>query len=348
MMLRLVLIAGLLALQGCTAFNTPRPTYFLEHRVRPVAETAPVISPGDSADDPAIWINPDDPAASLIIGTDKRSGLYVYGLDGAERQYLPLGNTNNVDLRQAPWGNDALTLVAASGRFPSELILLSLDHRGGKLRFEKRLTVDLGEPYGICLYKDANQQPYVFLNSTDGTFAQYAVSPEYEVAEVRRFKMRTQVEGCVVNDDEGVIYISEEGRGIWRMPANADAPEHRDLLDGIYNRHLVPDIEGLALYDGPRKLLIASSQGDNSYSVYDTETSEHLLSFHIEGDANLDGTTDTDGIDITAVSLPGYPRGMLVVQDGENTQPAENQNFKIVSWGDVLDMIEQQQSASSR
>ena len=31
-------------------------------------------------DDPAIWVNPNDPAQSLVIGTDKDSsgGLYVY------------------------------------------------------------------------------------------------------------------------------------------------------------------------------------------------------------------------------------------------------------------------------
>src|SRR5688572_32114829 len=35
-------------------------------------------------DDPAIWINPADPAKSLVIGTDKDSdgALYVYDLAG--------------------------------------------------------------------------------------------------------------------------------------------------------------------------------------------------------------------------------------------------------------------------
>lgn len=39
------------------------------------------------SDDPAIWINADDPARSLIIGTDKGGdtgdgGLFVFDLDG--------------------------------------------------------------------------------------------------------------------------------------------------------------------------------------------------------------------------------------------------------------------------
>src|SRR5262245_41831515 len=33
-------------------------------------ETDPVPNGGDAADDPAIWVNPNDPAQSAIIGTD--------------------------------------------------------------------------------------------------------------------------------------------------------------------------------------------------------------------------------------------------------------------------------------
>jgi 3-phytase len=182
----------------------------------------------------------------------------------------------------------------------------------------------------------------VFLNSTDGSFVQYAVSPEFEITEVRRFSLASQVEGCVVDDSEAVIYIAEEDRGIWRMSASAEGPGDRQLLDSVRGDHLDDDVEGLALYHGPRKLLIASSQGNNSYAVYDAETAEHLLSFHVEGNQQVDGTTDTDGLDVTAASLPDFPHGILVVQDGDNTQPAENQNFKIISWSDVQEMIESQ------
>lgn len=339
---RLALITLVLLLHGCTGVNPFRSTYHLAHRVHPVAETAPVVSAYDSADDPAIWINPGDPASSLILGTDKRSGIYSYELDGSVRQYLPLGNTNNIDLRHAPWGRDDQTLVAASGRFPSELLLLALDHASRELRLVARHRVALREPYGICLYRDEAQQLYVFLNSTDGSFAQYAVDPQFGIAEVRRFKMRSQVEGCVADDAAGVLYIAEEDRGIWRMSANAGDPDNRELLDSVRGEHLTADVEGLALYHGPRTLLVASSQGDNSFAVYDTETGEHLLSFHVVGDARTDGASDTDGIDVTAVSLPGLPQGMLVVQDGRNTQPDAHQNFKILSWSDVQRLIDQQ------
>jgi myo-inositol-hexaphosphate 3-phosphohydrolase len=37
-----------------------------------VIETEAVPSRGDAADDPAIWIHPDNPAQSLVLGTDKK------------------------------------------------------------------------------------------------------------------------------------------------------------------------------------------------------------------------------------------------------------------------------------
>ena len=47
-------------------------------------ETPPVVTTEDAADDPAIVINFDNPADSLIFGTDKKSGVYLYDLKGNE------------------------------------------------------------------------------------------------------------------------------------------------------------------------------------------------------------------------------------------------------------------------
>ena len=61
------------------------------------AETAAVKSGDDAADDPAIWRNAANPAASLIVGTDKQAGLYVYGLDDH-----PVSWSGNVLVRAGP------------------------------------------------------------------------------------------------------------------------------------------------------------------------------------------------------------------------------------------------------
>ena len=69
------------------------------------AETPPVGTANeDAADDPAIWRNAADPAASLVVGTDKKGGLYVYDLKGAQKSFLAAPGLNNVDLVELPDG----------------------------------------------------------------------------------------------------------------------------------------------------------------------------------------------------------------------------------------------------
>ena len=76
------------------------------------------------------------------------------------------------------------------------------------------------------------------------------------------------------------------------------------------------------------------SQGDSSFAVYDTETRAHMGSFRVGGHAQIDDVSDTDGVAATSMPLPGFPHGLLVVQDGSN--PGGNQNFKLVSWTEVV------------
>jgi hypothetical protein len=51
--------------------------------VDPVVSTSPT---GGNADDPAIWIHPTDPARSVVIGTDKDAGVYVWNMDGTNEK----------------------------------------------------------------------------------------------------------------------------------------------------------------------------------------------------------------------------------------------------------------------
>src|SRR5260221_11510752 len=85
----------------------------------PVAETTPVLSDGDAAADIAVWVNPADPAASLVIGTDKRGALESYDLKGQRVQRLPRppGTVNIVDVRTGfPLGGRTVALVGTGGR----------------------------------------------------------------------------------------------------------------------------------------------------------------------------------------------------------------------------------------
>lgn len=331
-----------LALAGCAGDPAPEPfAPVSRHWIRPVLETPPVASADDAADDPAIWVNPDAPEYSLVLGTNKDAGLHVYDLNGQQRQFLPSGNVNNVDLRRRPWGERDLTVAVASHRDPSELVVYTLDHQSREVQEARRVPVALTEPYGVCLYQDGAAQPWVFLNDKDGTFVQYRLERDYSITEVRRFAVASQPEGCVADDATGLLYVGEEQVGVWRLDASPDAPAHLQAFARIEDGVLAADVEGLALYPAAdRTYLIASSQGNNSYAVYDAGSGAYLTSFHVGGDSSIDDASETDGIDVTAAPLPGFPLGLLVVQDGYNDKPRGNQNFKYVSWAELTRLLD--------
>jgi len=327
-------VAGMLA-AGCGETPTEPFEPVTEHWVPPVGETPSVVSRDDAADDPAIWVDPDDPGRTLVLGTDKSAGLHVYDLEGRELQFLPAGNVNNVDVRVSPWRLPGTSVAVASHREPSALVVFTLDHASRRVDEVNRIPVDLVEPYGICLYQDADAEPWVILNGKDGTFVQYRLNRDWSVTEARRFATETQPEGCVADDETATLYVGEELRGIWRLPAEP-GPAELELFASVSEDPLAADVEGLTIYArDDRRYLVASSQGDNSFAVFDAATGEHLLSFHVGRSPDIDDASETDGIAATATPLPGFPDGLLVVQDGLNLSPPANQNFKYVSWRDV-------------
>ena len=66
--------------------------------VQPVVVTEPVTT---DSDDPAIWIHPDDPSQSLVLGTDKGGAVFVFDLDGKilpDKTVSGQGRINNIDV----------------------------------------------------------------------------------------------------------------------------------------------------------------------------------------------------------------------------------------------------------
>ena len=57
--------------------------------------------------------------------------------------------------------------------------------------------------------------------------------------------------------------------------------------------------------------------------------------------AGIDGTSETDGLDVTSANLGGaYAQGMLVIQDGYKRLPDGPQNFKYVAWEAVAKALQ--------
>lgn len=333
-MLRLLILLSMVFACACSTQATKKPVL----AVTAYAETTPVASSDDAADDPAIWLNSQDLAQSLILGTDKQSGLAVYNLRGEQVQFLPQGRLNNVDIRQGvPVGDMTLDIAVATNRTTTALDIFTIDSQG-TVSFDTSQPLQLNAPYGVCLHLRDSAELVAFVNSKDGWYQQWLLNGDADITPVfeGEFLLDTQPEGCVVNDITDTLYVGEENHGIWKMPASYKAAAERVLIDATKGPNLTADVEGLAIYhnDGD-SLLVASSQGDYSYAVYKLSDDGYVGSFVIVDDpsSGIDGAEETDGLAITSANLGGvFGKGLLVVQDGFNTRPNANQNFKLVPW----------------
>jgi len=335
-----LLIAGLI-LFGCTAsddHNYPTVSY--------IAETEPVVTNDDAADDPAIWINSDNTSNSLIFGTDKKSGIYVYDLNGNVLSYQNLGRINNIDLRVI---DNELHLVS-SNRSDSTLDYWILPIDGIYQYFENNPDNAFSEDlehyhleagmdiYGICMGV-INGTPVAALTEEEGVRVQYWDLTQRKI--INTFDITAdednvpllgnEAEGCVFDDENKYIHISREGARGFLKTYNAEDQQLVKVIDSR-DGNIGGDPEGVAIYkvDAATGYIILSSQGDSKFNIYDREYPfTYIDSFRV------DNVSDTDGIDVTSVSLGDYaPNGILVVQDGYN-QP-DNQNFKIVSMEEVF------------
>lgn len=175
---------------------------------------------------------------------------------------------------------------------------------------------------------------------------------------------QSQFEGLVVDEERAILFAGQEDVGLWRVDLRSgkadEAPfyETRGSGRSPFNNdesRIVRDVEGLALYRGAdgKGYLIASSQGDahgdvkapdaggrdDSFAVFERDgDNRYLGSFRIVAGKGIDGVQECDGAELVSFVLPGFPKGLLMVQDGYNDDlndmsgtPAST-NFKFVSW----------------
>jgi 3-phytase len=325
-------------------------------RVEPVPVTAAVETEsargeGDVADDPAIWVHPEDEGSSLVIGANKdesTGGLHVYGLDGKERQYLAVGEMNNVDLRYGvELGKESIDLVGATNRSSDTIDFFRITPSTGRLEAVGSVPTDINV-YGFCMYQSLSSgKTYAVPNSRQGEVEQYVIETkggEVTGTMVRSFEVGDSTEGCVADDELGHLYVGEEERGVWRYGAEPDAGSSRTLVDESGSGRIQAEIEGLTLYyDDGGGYLIVSSQGSDTFAVYERIGDNRFLgSFKIveDEDAVDDDVSGTDGIDVTSASLdPSFRRGLFVAHDNFNSDGTAS-NFKLIDWAQIAQALD--------
>lgn len=289
-------------------------------------------------------VDPSQPGGSLTDITDPAAAP-VFSADQAEI------NDQRTAYGLATWKDEATgcTYALVSQRERTRLALLELTPTaGGKVGYRKVRTLDLPSSFRL----------------PDGT----TWSPCAEPGEL------PQIEGMVVDPATGTLYAGQEDIGIWRL--RADLTGKPNLMDkvkeygvpGTYDqeteecapgadpgyggKRLAADVEGLTIFQerGGDGYLLASSQGDNTFALYDREVSEgneYEGGFRIgAATQTLDSVEECDGAAVLNAPLGArYPRGLLVVQDGQETPEVSDgeggtrtaTGFKFVDLGAVVD-----------
>ncbi len=345
------------------------------------------------SDDPAIYVNPTDSANSLVLTAVKNGGLQVYDLSGVLLQSVNPGNIryNNVDLLYGfELGCETVDLAIASDRNNDKLVIFKIDAHGtngeyltditsssiGTLfqstPFEPPFSASSRSAYGIAGYTSpVTGDAYAFVTRRQtGDVAQYklidAGNGTITADRVRSFTVPIpvdapadtdpQLEGMVVDQETGFLYIGQENVGIWKYLAEPNGGTNGALVDVVKElggKNLTDDVEGLTLYYGAdgTGYLLASSQGDNTFGVYSREGNNDFLGrFAVGANGAIDSVQESDGAAVINVPLgPNYPFGLFVTQDGFN-DPAvlvdddgelENisNNFKFVPWENIANAL---------
>ena len=314
-------------------------------------ETEPIraSSTQDAADDPAVWIHPTDPSKSIIYGSNKTGGIAAYDLSGVEVSYAEVGRINNIDVTyNIEIKSGIIDVCGGTNRTINAIDLYKIDGQTGDLEFilDSSVISMVDDVYGFCFYRSSESGiNFAILCGKDGVVEHYEIlegDEKLRLKLVSSFDIGGQPEGMVADHKHGVLYIGEENNCIWRVnaePGNPD-PQKLDLSSQDDNPNIDYDIEGLTIYytSSDHGYLIASSQGNDTYAIYDRYfTNDYIGSFMII-DGVVDGTTETDGIDVLNLNLgPAYPNGIFIAQDDRNINNGikNPQNYKIVDWGQI-------------
>jgi len=351
-------IVSIAFVAGCSGSDAPltNPSESPETTTTTVAADAiaPVLITEPTAvdtDDPAIWINPEDPAKSLILGTDKGGAVYVFDLEGTiipEKTVTGMGRMNNVDVAYGfSLGGETIDIALATDRNENKIRAFRLPEmtpidNGGIEAFEGE-TPELQRPMGLALYtRPSDGTIFAIVSRKDGPSGaylwQYLVEDDgagaLTLTKIREFGAVSEggeIEAIVVDDELGFIYYCDENAGIRKYTADPDAPDAETELALFGTENFLEDREGISIYptEGGAGYILVSDQAANKFRIYPREGEPGNPHSHPEIKVIDASTNNSDGSDVTNVPLDErFPSGLFVAM-------SDNRTFHYYSWDDI-------------
>jgi 3-phytase len=301
-------------------------------------------------DDPAIWLNPEDPSQSLIIGTDKDidGALYVFDLKGkivADKVVRNLKRPNNVDIAYGLMINGKATDIAVvTEREANKIRIFSLPDM--KAIDNGGIEVFTGEteqaPMGISMYTRPSDKAIFAVvgrksGPAEGYLWQYRLSDGGNgnvsaevVRKFGRYSGKKEIESIAVDNENGYIYYSDEQVGVRKYHADPEMGNNELAL--IPNIGVTEDNEGISIYKTGEKTgyILVSDQGAGKFQIFPREGSatnphEHKMIRSVKVTA-----LKSDGSEVTNVALNDqFKKGLFVAM-------SEGKVFHYYRWEDII------------
>ncbi len=280
-------------------------------------------------DDPAIWVNRENPEESIVFGTDKDTdgAIYAFDLDGKIIEAKTMRNfkrPNNVDVEYDVKLSDSTVtdIMIFTEREREQIRVFSvpdmkpLDNGGFKV-FQDTRENEMSLPMGVSIYKSPQSgKTYAIVGRKNGPKEGYLHQIELVPSEkgftpklVREFGLfsgKKEIEAIAVDDELGFVYCSDEGDGIRKYYAEPDMGNKEIAIFGA--EHFKDDIEGIAIstYPDGKGQIIVSNQQQGTFNFFNREDNSFEYALNL-------GTTETDGCEVTTASLGDkFPNGLFV------------------------------------
>lgn len=156
---------------------------------------------------------------------------------------------------------------------------------------------------------------------------QQSAQSDYEI--LGRFQLDSAVQACQVDGHRQRLYIVNQTPMLWvfdLQTAGLTAP--RSVTSDL----IVNALTGIALYGSD--YVMTQSSGDNAILLFTAEQMSLVKRFRIGADVarGMDGVSQSGGLAAAVRSLPGFPRGALLVHDAINRLPEAPANIKVIDW----------------
>ena len=315
-------------------------------RVAPQLVTQKVLV---DSDDPAIWLHPEDPSKSLVLGTDKGGAVHVFDLDGKiVKSVTGMQRMNNVDVEYGMMlGGEAVDIAVATDRDANLVRAFRLPEMesidGGGFPIFDGEEPEQRRPMGVALYKrPSDGMIFAIFSRKEGPSGSYLWQYRLDddgsgnvsfskVREFGAFSGSGEIEAVAVDDELGYLYYSDETAGIHKYHADPDVADADVELALFGTDGFADDREGISIYrinDGTGYILVSDQQA-NRFRVFPREGApgaphEHRLIkvVHLS-------TEESDGSEVTPARLNDqFPVGLFMAMSDDMT-------FQFYSWADI-------------